>query len=61
MRMRRMYERPITELTDSIWTEDVLVSGSNSLEKYVKGADIQVGDLDEQTETNSTNSSLWEE
>ena len=59
--MRRMYERPITELTDSIWTEDVLVSGSNSLEKYVKGADIQVGDLDEQTETNSTNSSLWEE
>ena len=59
--MRRMYERPITELTDSIRTEDVLVSGSNSLEKYVEGADIQVGDLDEQTETNSTNSSLWEE
>ncbi len=59
--MKRIYISPVTELTDTTWTEEVLVKGSNDLEKYEynKELDIQVGDIDDTPSTRSK--TMWEE
>ena len=46
--MKRLYERPEVEITDSRWSEGILVSGSDEVENYKEGASIQVGDEDEE-------------
>ncbi len=59
--MKRIYICPVTELTDTTWTEEVLVKGSNDLEnfKYDKQLDIEVGDVDVTPPTRSK--TMWEE
>ncbi len=58
--MKRIYLQPVTETHFGVLAANVLVNGSDDVEKYKHSSedDIYIGDTDD---ANSFKSSLWDE
>ena len=56
--MKKIYIQPALEMYDIMPVGHVLTKGSDYVESYKKGEDINVGDTDD---ANVMNKSLWDE